>query len=847
MLNEADTRAKLVDPKLHAAGWTEDKIIRDRWITPGRVIDESGKRLKGKKPDYILLYGPAFPIAVVEAKEEAKSALDGMGQAKEYAEILGVLFAYSTNGHEIEEFDYTTNVQKKLERFPTPDELYGRYKRYKLGQKGNKKAIGEIKTRYDMPDTRNPLLYPYYYVSGGKYPWYFQEIAIKKVIEAILEGRKRILLTMATGTGKTYVAFQIVWKLLKSGYLHRVLYIADRIFLRDQAYNEFAPFGDARAIIEEGKTPKTRDVYFTIYQAMYSGEEGNRLYQRYSPDFFDLIIIDECHRSGYGTWKEILDHFKDAIHLGMTATPKRTDNIDTYAYFGTPVYTYSMGRAIEDGFLAPFQIYRCFTNVDRDGLHIREALYQGAQVYVPEEADLKEVYTLEDFEREIVLPDRTKKLCEHLANLLETFGPLQRTIVFCVNIEHAAQVAKELQNRFAYLGYPDYAVRIVSEEPKAKEDYERFRDSEKTTPVVATTVDLLTTGVDVPSVRNIVFMKPISSKVFFKQHVGRGCRLDPITNKYFFRIIDYVNATRLLDEWDYPTGAKPEKMVQGPFDLSMEGLLIHHEDQTPIPNAKVVAQVAPNMQRIARTDVNGRFVLTQLPHSTITIQVTKGGFRSRQLTITPTEGMRTIVIELKPEKPAKKKIMLEGVEVHIAEETRIVLTADGKTLTDAEYVEYSKDGIVKRAATLQDLYKIWLDNIKRNKFMEELRHESIYPELLASILRVPDADTFDIIAHVAFGAPILTRDERAQVFINKKRLFLAALGDSAQKVILALLDKYRIGGIEQITRPEVFRTPPFDKMGYLRGVAAVFGGFDKLKSAIEELQRGLYSEVCGTG
>ena len=226
--------------------------------------------------------------------------------------------------------------------------------------------------------------------------------------------------------------------------------------------------------------------------------------------------------------------------------------------------------------------------------------------------------------------------------------------------------------------------------------------------------------------------------------------------------------------------------------------------------------------------------------------MTKGGFRSRQLTITPTEGMRTIVIELKPEKPVKKKIMLEGVEVHIAEETRIVLTADGKTLTDAEYVEYSKDGIVKRAATLQDLYKIWLDDIKRNKFMEELRHESIYPELLASILRVPDADTFDIIAHVAFGAPILTRDERAQAFMNKKRLFLAALGDSAQKVILALLDKYRIGGIEQITRPEVFRTPPFDKMGYLRGVAAVFGGFDKLKSAIEELQRGLYSEVCGT-
>lgn len=267
---------------------------------------------------------------------------------------------------------------------------------------------------------------------------------------------------MATGTGKTFVAFQIVWKLIKSGYFQRVLYIADRIFLRDQAYNEFAPFEDARAIIESGNTPRNRQIYFSIYQSLYSGEGENKVYRQYPPDFFDLVIIDECHRSGYGTWKEILDYFGSAVHLGMTATPKRSDNIDTYAYFGDPVYAYSMGQGIEDGFLAPFQIYRIFTNIDREGLHLEEAIHQGAQVYIPEESDLKDIYTLEDFEREVVIPDRTRKICEHLASLLERFGPIQKTIVFCVNMEHAAQVAKELQNLFSHLGYDDYAVRIVA-------------------------------------------------------------------------------------------------------------------------------------------------------------------------------------------------------------------------------------------------------------------------------------------------------------------------------------------------------------------------------------------------
>ncbi|MEM2991230.1 MAG: type I restriction-modification enzyme R subunit C-terminal domain-containing protein, partial [Halobacteria archaeon] len=526
-------------------------------------------------------------------------------------------------------------------------------------------------------------------------------------------------------------------------------------------------------------------------------------------------------------------------HLGMTATPKRDDNIDTYAYFGEPVYSYSMGKAIEDGFLAPFQIFRAFTNIDREGLSIKDALYQGAQIYVPEEADLKELYTLEDFEREIVLPDRTAKIGEHLANLLRTFGPKQRTMVFCVNMEHAAQVSKELQNRFADLGYSDYAVRIVSEEPEVKEIYERFRDSDKPTPVVATTVDLLTTGVDVPSVHNIVLIKPIASKVVFKQIIGRGSRIDPITNKYFFRIVDYVNATRLLDEWDYPAEAEPGRMVEGPFDLSISGMVVDAETQMPIANARVVAQIGPNMQRIARTSADGKFVLTDLPHSPITIFITGTGFRSKQMTITPTPGL-SIVIELKPEAPAEKKIVLKGIEVYIAQEIRIVLTADGRTLTEAEYIEYSKKGIVQRAASLNDLREIWANPVKREKFMETLREQSIYPDLIASLLKRPDADSFDVIAHMAFDVPIFTREERAKAFMNLHGDFLKAFDPQAQTILLALLDKYRIGGIEEISKPEVFRIPPFDKIGFLRGVAKLFGGFDKLREALDQLQKGLY-------
>lgn len=837
MLNEADTRAKLIDPKLYQAGWREDLIEREFYLAEGRIeiVGDEHKRGKKKKADYVLRNKPyGLPLAIVEAKTEIDSPLAGMQQAKEYAEMLGAPFAYSTNGHEIEEFTYITHKQKSLLKFSSPDKLFTSYFRFK-----SKKAKEPSAT------TRKVLTTPYCSEREALKLRYYQEAAVQKVLEAILNGRRRVLLTMATGTGKTLIAFNIVWKLVKSGYLRRVLFLADRNFLRNQAYNVFSPFGDARAVTEERKTPKTRDIYFSIYQAMYGGNEERRVYQQYPPDFFDLIIIDECHRSGFGTWHDILKHFTGAIHLGMTATPKRDDNIDTYAYFGKPVYTYSFGAGVQDGFLAPFLVHRVLTNIDKDGqLSLQDARTQGAEIIYSEEEEPKDIYEMREFEKTITLPDRTKKMSEHLAGFLRTFSPLGRTMVFCVSMDHAGEVAKEMQNQFAKLKFDDYAVRIVSEDGDIRQDYyEKFRDSDKTTPVVATTVDLLTTGVDVPSAKNIVLMKPIASKVVFKQIIGRGSRIDPITEKYFFRIIDFVGATRLFDDWEKPP--EPPKIEQkGPSDRFLSGIIVDEETQIPIKNALVTLQIAPNKQEYRRTKADGRFSFSHLPRRKLKLFVSATGYKKRQLAVEPFENPKEFMaIELRKKRKGPKKVKVTGLPVHIAEEETVVLEKDGKTLKVEEYIEYSKDEVVKRVASVGDLAHIWTEHEKRQRFLDDLKEKSVYPELLAQLLKKPEADTFDLLSAVAFGAIPLTRDGRYKAFLNRQQEFLSAFDYKAREVLLVLMDKYRLAGIEEVVSPKVFELPPFDKMGYINGVINRFKGIKKLKSAINQLERRMYLQT----
>ncbi len=834
MLNEAETRAKLVDPKLHESGWSEGLIRREVNITEGRIIDDYGNRKPPLRPDYILFLERHFPIAVVEAKDESHHPSAGIQKAKMYAEMLDVPFTYSTNGHGIEEYDFTTKKQTTLDRFPSPQELYKRYSLYKF----NKVLTFDKKA--------NPLLYPYKIVQN-KIPRYYQIAAVENIMEAFLRGQKRILLTMATGTGKTYVAFQVAWKLYNTKKIRRVLYIADRIILRNQAYNQFEPFGGAREIIKEGKAPKIRDIYFATYQTLYSEKNGKRLYQDYPPEFFDMVIIDECHRSGYGRWKEILEYFKSTVHFGMTATPKRDDNIDTYAYFGTPVYVYSLGQGIEDGFLAPYRIHKIYMNIDKKGgLSLNDVASDGAVIDAPEGIELKDFYSVGVFERTIILPDRTEAMTKKLAEILGIYGVTEKTMVFCVTKEHALDVVKILQNELGSeivssgIKADDFVVRIVDEEPNARELVDRLADAEYQTPVIAVSVDLLSTGVDVPPVKNIVFMKPIASKVLFKQIMGRGSRINENANKFFFRIIDFVDAVRLLDPWDLPPEEPIPPTPEGPFDYFLRGKVVDSENGAPVQGARITAILSVNMLKPTRTDKNGEFFIEGCPHSQIKIKVDAKDYRLREVNATPTPSKTqiAIVIELKRKKEKEEgKIIVKGINVYIEEETYVEV--EGKKLNKARYIEYAKENVRKKVLTLDDLRRIWIDKDQRQQFLQDLTRESINPELIARLLDRPDADAFDIIAHVAFDAPILSRDDRAQALLNEKHQFISSFNDTAKEVLLNLIEKYKLAGIEEIT-PAALETPDIQKIGRLQEIIDSFGGIDSLLHTLKNISQGLY-------
>lgn len=831
MLNEADTRAKLIDPKLKNADWTDEAIQREFQITAGKVniFGDRVEREDKKIADYLLTYQGAFPIAVVEAKDENHTPLDGMQQAKEYAEKLELLFAYSTNGHGIEEFDFITKIQKTINRFPTPGELFIRLSNH------NKILAKKLKN--------NPLEYPLYYAPGGKNPRYYQLLAIQKVIEAIVNNQRRVLIAMATGSGKTKVAFQVVWKLYNCGFIKRVLFVTDRRLIRDQAYElEFGPFKDAREKIIEGKAPQVRDIYFTTYQTLYTEKNGKRRFETYDPDFFDLVIIDECHRSGWKDWYGILNHFKKAIHFGMTATPKRDDNIDTYKYFGQPVYEYSLRQGIKDGFLANYVIQRILTNLHKEGgVDIEEQRLQGAEVFYPEEFDdeLKAFYTTGEFERKVTIPNLTKKIAEHLAALLKKFGAYEKTIVFCVNNDHAREMTKQLQNHFSSEGANDYAVTIVSEEGNAHTLATTFKDSEKKTPVIATTVDLLSTGIDMPSVKNIVLIKPISSVVLFNQIIGRGSRIDENTGKFYFRIIDYVNATRLFSALTPEKEEEVEEEEIGPEDYFLEGKVVIAKTETPIIGAKVTVTTRAHEHLQTITNELGMFSFNKLPRNKVTLQISASGYVRRELRVTPMPEPQPEVYELKKERKTPTKITLGGVDVYIHSTSDLTFDVGGNHLKEAEYKEYSKEEVTKLALTLLDFKNIWIDEMKRKELLEEFKRHSVSPQALARLIDREDADFFDVLAHVAFDAPIVSRDERAQAIELRKQEFLSSFGGEAQPILVALLDQYRVGGIDDISRKEVLNLPKFQEIG-VEKIVESFGGVEKAKEAIKQLQNYLY-------
>ena len=812
-IREADTRVKIIDPQLKASGWKEEDIKREFYFQKGKIIIEGNEAKRGEKKfaDYVLFFKNAFPIAIIEAKRYYNYHADGISDAKEKAPILGVYFAYSTNGKKFEEFDFSTNKQRTLDKFPTPEELYERYQEITKQKHIDFSAI---------PKENNPFLVPLYY-DPQKEPRYYQLIAINKVIEAFLRGQKRILLTLATGTGKTYVASQIVYKLWKSKQIKKVLYLTDRAeVLRDQAYNEFKSLGDARDKIIEGKAPKVRDIYFATYQTLYSIHNNKRLYQEYDPSFFDMVIIDECHRSGWNRWNEILQYFKDAIHLGMTATPKRDDNIDTYKYFGEPVYEYNIDQGIEDGYLANYQVQRIFTNIDRRGVNLKEAELQGAEVYIPEEdpeLEIREIYNTPQFERDISLPDRTKVICQKIAGLLERYGSMDKTIIYCVNIDHAEDVKKELQNHFAHLGYSKYAVRIVAEDKEDRKELENFKDSEKQLPVIATTVDLLTTGVDIPPVKNIVFLKTVSSLVLFNQIIGRGTRIDEASGKNFFRIIDFTGATRLLPNLRKEKPAQPP--YEGPTDYFYKAQIFDAETGQTLQDVRVVLILEAHKTIIKNSDKDGFVFFDNLPRTQLKISLEKTGYNKKEFKIQPTPDFKQVeTITLTKKKEARKPIRIQGVDVYVETEEEILIEAGGRKLNKAEYREYSKEGVRKKV-NLEDLRKIWLDDQKRKEFLGDLLNQGILPEIISSvILKRSDIDGFDALSYVAFDVPIISRDERARALIELKQKFINSFPPQARIIIMDLIEQYKLAGIEDL-KPEVFKIHRFtQKYGGIKNI-----------------------------
>src|SRR5437899_2230874 len=569
-LSEADTCRKYVLPKLYAAGWTDDQISEQKSLTDGRIVVAGSNpfRKQQKRSDYLLRYRRDFMIAVVEAKPEYTKPGDGLQQAKDYAQILGLKFAYSTNGHGIVEHDFLTGKDTDIDTFPTPDDLWNRLKQ-------SENISDEIKER---------LLAPYYHLSG-KSPRYYQEIAINRAVQGILQGKRRVLLTVDTGKGKTVVAFQICWKLWNSRWNRsgqhrrpRILYLADRNVLVDDPKDKiFAPFGDARHKIE-GDAPKSREMYFATYQAIAKDERRPGLYREYPRDFFDLIIVDECHRGSArdeSNWRDILEYFEPAFQIGMTATPLRADNRDTYKYFGNPLYTYSLRQGIDDGFLAPYRVHRVVTTVDAAG-------------YRPDKGELdrygREIpdaeYGTKDFEKAVSLKARTEAIARNLTDFLKKTDRYAKTIVFCVDQEHAEEMRKAINNLNTDITkeQPDYTARIVSDEGKIGRGHlDRFMELETLVPTIVTTSQMLTTGVDVQTCKNIVLARVINSMTEFKQIIGRGTRVRADYGKLYFNILDYTgSATRLFADPDFD--GEPALITEQRIDD--EGKVIEFAEQT---------------------------------------------------------------------------------------------------------------------------------------------------------------------------------------------------------------------------------------------------------------------------
>ena len=781
VITEADTCRKYVLPKLYAAGWNDDQISEQKSFTDGRIIPGAKTRRRpAKRADYLLRYARDFMLAVVEAKAAYKLPGDGLQQAKDYAAILGVKFAYSTNGHGIVEFDSTTGKERHLDAFPKPADLWARFR--------DSEKIEDEATASRLLTPANAAI--------GKGQRYYQEIAINRVVQAVLQGKKRILLTMATGTGKTAVAFQICWKLWnmrwnRAGEHRRpkILYLADRNILIDDPKDKmFTTFGDARWKIENGEVNKGRELYFAIYQAIAKDEHRPGLYKEYSKDFFDLIIVDECHRGSAkddSNWREILRYFQPAFQLGMTATPLREDNRDTIATSVIRFTRILCARASRTGFSRPIG----FTVSSPSGCS-RLAAEPGRRRSLRPRNPRQRVSDGRLRARRRA-QGRTQAIARNITDFLKKTDRFAKTIVFCVDQEHADDMRGALNNLNDDLvkKYPDYVCRITSDEGTVgKGLLSKFQELETVTPVLVTTSQLLTTGVDIPTCKNIVIARVVSSMVDFKQIIGRGTRVRDDYGKYYFNILDYTgSATRLFADPDFD--GEPALVTEE--EMNDEGEIISHTVQTD--------------SLIGEEDI-------EMPPSIAD----------------DSEGVR-------------RKYYFDGGHVEIAAHLVYELDPDGRQLRVVKFSEYAADKVRTIYPSAADLRKQWADPALRAEIISKLEERGIDFDQLRETSNQPEAYPFDLLCHLAFNGPLRTRRERADRVKKDEKSFFEKYGPEARAILTDLLEKYAEHGTAQFVIPDVLKVPPISERGNVIEIAKLFGGPEKLRDAVSELQALLYA------
>ena len=783
-LSEEDIKAQYITPAIVDSGWDLKKQVRFEYaFTAGRIILRGNVTARGKqkRADYVLFYKSNFPLAVIEAKDNNHPVGAGLQQAIDYAKSLDIYYVYASNGDGFIEQNLITGEVRELSlhEFPSPEELYKRYIK--------DKNLNEVEEK--------AALEPYYYVPNYKKPRYYQRIAVNRTVDTVANGQNRVLLVCATGTGKTFMAFQIIYRLWKAGIKKKILFLADRNVLVDQTISgDFKPFGSKMTKVEKKTLDSSYEIYLALYQQL-SGDDGEEAYLQFKPNFFDLIVIDECHRGSAkedSAWRKILDYFSSATHVGCTATPIETTEASSQTYFGEPIYEYSLNQGIEDGFLAPYKVIRIGLDKDLEGYR-PESGKLDKHGYEIEDRE----YNIKDYDRSLVIEQRTKVIAAKITEFLKKTDRFSKTIVFCVDIEHAERMRQALinENKDLYAENNKYIMRITGDNDEGKAQLEYFIDEESTYPVIAVTSKLMTTGVDAKMCKLIVLDNNINSMTEFKQIIGRGTRLLEDYGKTYFTIMDFRNASRLFADPDF--NGNPE-------------VVIELDENDPV--------IEPDTNEAQDTYEEG-----DNPYAD-EARETDGEYHTGS-----TDGFDD------DDKP--KKYYIGDVLVKVLSERVQYVDKDGKLITES-LIDYTKKNIIKQYANLDDFLKKWTEAAKKQAIIDELKEEGVILEAIKEETGKTDLDDFDLICHLAYDKMPLTKAERANNV--KKRHYLYKYSDMAKQVLEALLDKYASDGIKEIEETKVLELKEFTKFGSPMKIVKAFGGKGGYQKAVRELENEIY-------